>query len=74
MDVARAVRAATGAQKMNYEIHGNTLSHLHLHLYPRYAGDPFEGRPIDGGSIAFHRDKADLEVLRAAIAAGWRHA
>jgi diadenosine tetraphosphate (Ap4A) HIT family hydrolase len=74
MDVARAVRTVMGARKVNYEIHGNTLPHLHLHLYPRYAGDPFEGRLIDGRSTAFHRDEADLGVLRAAIAAGRRHA
>ncbi len=27
--------------------HGNTLPHLHLHLYPRYRDDPFPGQPID---------------------------
>jgi diadenosine tetraphosphate (Ap4A) HIT family hydrolase len=72
MDVARAVREAVGARKMNYEIHGNTLQHLHLHLYPRFAGDPFEGSPIDGARNAFHRDGADLDALRTAIAAGRR--
>ncbi|MGB6535125.1 MAG: hypothetical protein WBF58_04100 [Xanthobacteraceae bacterium] len=36
---------------MNYEIHGNTIPHLHLHIFPRYRGDPFEGRPIDRGLI-----------------------
>lgn len=45
--VSRAVKAATGAVKMNYEIHGNTIPHLHTHFFPRHPGDPFEGRPID---------------------------
>ena len=45
--VARAVQAITGAIKLNYEIHGNTIPHLHTHVFPRYPGDPFEGRPID---------------------------
>ena len=45
--VARAVQAITGASKLNYEIHGNTIPHLHTHVFPRYPGDPFEGRPID---------------------------
>jgi diadenosine tetraphosphate (Ap4A) HIT family hydrolase len=44
--VSRAVAAATGAVKLNYEIHGNTLPHLHMHFFPRYRGDQFEGQPI----------------------------
>ena len=53
--VARAVRDAVSADKINYEIHGNTIEHLHLHIFPRYTGDPFAGQPIDGSSSAFHR-------------------
>lgn len=49
--VSAAVASATGAVKLNYEIHGNTLPHLHLHLFPRYLGDPFEGRPIDPRAV-----------------------
>src|SRR5437773_5745918 len=45
--VAEAVQRAVGSPKLNYEIHGNTIPHLHLHLYPRYVGDPYEGRAID---------------------------
>ncbi len=45
--LSRAVQQVTGAVKMNYEIHGNSLPHLHTHFFPRYAGDPFEGGPID---------------------------
>lgn len=45
--VARAIQEITGAVKMNYEIHGNTIPHLHVHLFPRYPGDPFEGGPIN---------------------------
>lgn len=44
---AEAVQEITGAVKMNYEIHGNTIPHLHVHLFPRYKGDPFEHGPID---------------------------
>jgi diadenosine tetraphosphate (Ap4A) HIT family hydrolase len=44
---ARALKKVTGAVKINYEIHGNTLPHLHIHLYPRYIGDPFAGQAID---------------------------
>jgi diadenosine tetraphosphate (Ap4A) HIT family hydrolase len=44
---ARALKAVTSAAKINYEIHGNSLPHLHVHLYPRYMDDPFPGQPID---------------------------
>ncbi|HET7460647.1 MAG TPA: HIT family protein [Longimicrobium sp.] len=49
--VSAAVQAITGAVKMNYEIHGNTVPHLHLHVFPRYPGDPFVGKPIDPRAI-----------------------
>jgi diadenosine tetraphosphate (Ap4A) HIT family hydrolase len=49
--VSGAVAAATGAVKLNYEIHGNTLPHLHLHVFPRYPGDPFEGGPVDPRAV-----------------------
>ncbi len=45
--VSSALSVATGAVKLNYEIHGNTLPHLHMHFFPRYAGDPFEDRAIE---------------------------
>jgi diadenosine tetraphosphate (Ap4A) HIT family hydrolase len=49
--VARAVDSVFHPVKLNYEVHGNTVPHLHLHLFPRYRGDPFEGRPIDPRAI-----------------------
>jgi diadenosine tetraphosphate (Ap4A) HIT family hydrolase len=48
---ARAVHEVTAAVKLNYEIHGNTIPHLHLHIFPRYKGDAFEWKPIDPRSI-----------------------
>jgi diadenosine tetraphosphate (Ap4A) HIT family hydrolase len=44
---SRVLSSVTGAVKLNYEIHGNSLPHLHMHFFPRYRGDRFEGRPID---------------------------
>ena len=42
MAAARALKEVTGADKINYEIHGNTVPHLHMHLFPRYIlGDRF---------------------------------
>jgi len=45
--VAAALQEITRAVKLNYEIHGNTIPHLHVHLFPRYKGDPFEEGPIN---------------------------
>ena len=44
---ARALHAVTGAVKINYEIHGNTVPHLHVHLFPRSVDDPVPGQPIE---------------------------
>lgn len=73
--VAEAVQRATGSPKINYEIHGNTIPHLHLHLYPRFSGDPYEGAPIDPtAGYVFRRSDEDLARLRNAIVAGLRTA
>ncbi len=53
--------------KMNYEIHGNTLPHLHVHLFPRMRDDPFVGGPIDGRKATFTRSPADLERMGRAL-------
>ena len=45
--VGRAAQEVTGAVKMNVEIHGNTIPHLHAHFYPRRPGDRFEDGPVD---------------------------
>jgi diadenosine tetraphosphate (Ap4A) HIT family hydrolase len=67
MSIAAAVNELVQPSKMNYEIHGNTVPHLHLHLFPRFPGDPFEGRPIDGRTMSFDRAPEDVALLRAAV-------
>lgn len=67
MAVAEAVSGLLQPKKMNYEIHGNTVPHLHMHLFPRFDGDPFEGGPIDGRRATFERSHADLLALAEAI-------
>lgn len=44
---AFALKKVSGAVKINYEIHGNTVPHLHVHLFPRYIDDKFPGGPIE---------------------------
>lgn len=72
--LSRALQAVTGAVKMNYEVHGNTLPHLHMHFFPRYPGDLFEGGPIDPRAVrrsvyAPGELAALRERLRAALGA-----
>src|SRR5499426_1812348 len=43
--VARAIDRAFSPRKMNYELLGNAVAHLHWHLFPRYADDPNPSRP-----------------------------
>jgi diadenosine tetraphosphate (Ap4A) HIT family hydrolase len=66
--ISKALRTITGAVKLNYEIHGNSLPHLHMHFFPRYPGDQFEGQPINPrltiqpvyGPGEFHRTRNAL--------------
>lgn len=45
--VGMALRKVTGAIKINYEIHSNSVPHIHCHLFPRYLDDDFPSGPID---------------------------
>lgn len=67
MRVARALHALCRPTKMNYEIHGNSIPHLHLHLFPRFAGDPYEGGAIDWTQPGFSRTAGDLRRIADAI-------
>jgi len=44
--VASAVATAFGAVKMNYELLGNQIAHIHWHLIPRRADDPAPRQPV----------------------------
>jgi diadenosine tetraphosphate (Ap4A) HIT family hydrolase len=43
--VAQAVSRAFGAAKMNYELLGNAIAHIHWHLIPRRPDDPAPRQP-----------------------------
>lgn len=46
MRVGKALEQTFHAVKMNFELLGNAVPHLHCHIKPRYYGDPAPGRPI----------------------------
>lgn len=37
--VAKAIKKITNAQKINYAIYGDSVSHLHFHLVPKHESD-----------------------------------
>lgn len=47
MQASAAIEREVGADKMNLQILGNSVPHLHAHLVPRFYGDPAPGRPLD---------------------------
>jgi diadenosine tetraphosphate (Ap4A) HIT family hydrolase len=45
-DMARALAATFEAVKMNYELLGNLVPHIHWHLVPRRGDDPIPRQPV----------------------------
>jgi diadenosine tetraphosphate (Ap4A) HIT family hydrolase len=70
MTIGRALRELFSPPKINYEIHGNSMPHLHMHIYPRSAGDPYVGQSIDWHA-SFHRSTSDLTKIKEAIQRQW---
>jgi diadenosine tetraphosphate (Ap4A) HIT family hydrolase len=44
--LAQAIEECFRPHKLNYELLGNQIPHLHWHLFPRYADDPDVLRPV----------------------------
>lgn len=66
--VGRAVEAAFAPVKLNYDVLGNSVPHLHTHVVPRYADDPRPGWPFpfptpDPPPMPDERFAADLAAL-----------
>jgi diadenosine tetraphosphate (Ap4A) HIT family hydrolase len=71
--VGRALEEHLRPVKMNYELLGNSLPHLHTHVMPRYADDPKPGWPFphpeeEPGPIEEDAFRRDVEALRALLA------
>lgn len=60
--LAEAIGACFRPHKLNYELLGNVVPHLHWHIFPRAADDPERLQPV---WLALERAKADpTEKLR----------
>lgn len=64
--MARALGTAFGAVKLNYELLGNQLGHIHWHVIPRLADDPAPRLPVWTVDHAPRRLAADELAARAA--------
>jgi diadenosine tetraphosphate (Ap4A) HIT family hydrolase len=64
--LARAVADCFGPRKVNYELLGNQVPHLHWHVLPRYAEDPEVLKPV---WLALDRGERDEQEKRR-LAAG----
>ena len=70
LEAGRRIEQALQPVKLNYDILGNSLPHLHTHVIPRYADDPKPGWPFpfpddEPGRIEEGQFRRDLEALRA---------
>jgi diadenosine tetraphosphate (Ap4A) HIT family hydrolase len=70
--VGRALEEVLQPVKLNYDILGNSLPHLHTHVVPRYADDPRPGWPFpfpEGERPEQPEDQfqADVAALRALL-------
>jgi diadenosine tetraphosphate (Ap4A) HIT family hydrolase len=54
--LAQAIEACFRPHKLNYELLGNQVPHLHWHLFPRSADDPERLQPV---WLALERAKTD---------------
>jgi diadenosine tetraphosphate (Ap4A) HIT family hydrolase len=57
--LARAIELAFRPHKLNYELLGNQVPHLHWHLFPRSSSDPQRLQPV---WIALHQAETDSAV------------
>ncbi|MEP6973436.1 MAG: HIT family protein [Actinomycetota bacterium] len=71
--VGRAIEEVLRPVKLNYNLLGNSLPHLHAHIVPRYEDDPHPGWPFpfpeeEPADVPDEVLRRDADALRAAIA------
>ena len=62
--LARAIEDCFRPHKLNYELLGNQVPHLHWHLFPRYRHDPDALRPVWFALERADRDPAEKGRLQ----------
>jgi len=64
---AAALQRAFGADKINYAIYGDLVSHLHYHVVPKKKGGPTWGEPfaVHLSSQTYLREKGYQDVIAA---------
>jgi diadenosine tetraphosphate (Ap4A) HIT family hydrolase len=70
--VGKILEQVYASVKMNYQILGNAVPHLHAHIQPRYFGDPFPGQPVgeplrQPNSLSPGEYRQQVEAIRAAL-------
>lgn len=71
-DVARALAGEYRAVKINYELLGNQLPHIHWHLIPRTPGDPIPRAPVwtlphEPRALAPAEQRTRIEAIRSRL-------
>jgi diadenosine tetraphosphate (Ap4A) HIT family hydrolase len=62
--LARAVEEAFRPDKLNYELLGNQVPHLHWHLFPRRRSDPDALKPVWLALDRAERDESERRRLQ----------
>ena len=68
--VARAIEEAFQPHKLNCELLGNQVPHLHWHLFPRYRTDPEALKPVWLALDRADRDESERRRLQTGILPG----
>jgi diadenosine tetraphosphate (Ap4A) HIT family hydrolase len=63
--LAKAIEQRFRPHKLNYELLGNQVPHLHWHLFPRAAADPDRLQPVWLALDRAERDPAERRRLEA---------
>jgi diadenosine tetraphosphate (Ap4A) HIT family hydrolase len=62
--LAKAIEECFRPHKLNYELLGNQVPHLHWHVFPRYQNDPHALQPVWLALDRAERDQAERQRLQ----------